>query len=156
MPIRSQTCIPTTLAHARVAAVTLHQYRQDAEATCEAAEAALALSNKYGFVQWASSSAFIHGWARVKQSDGRQGLDEMEKGVAAWPGLVWGAPSAPSWPMPMQRQGAPGGDRRCCTRRLRLSSKPANVSSRRRSTGSRASFPDVGQRGKRGDQLGGG
>ena len=82
---------PYDLAHVRVGAMALYQYRQEAEEMREAAETALALSNKYGFAQWSSWSAFMHGWATAKLSGGSQGLDEMEAGAAAWPGPLWGA-----------------------------------------------------------------
>ena len=71
---------PYDLAHARVGAMALHQYRQEAEATREAAETVLALSNKYGFVQWSSWATFMHGWATTKLTGGYQGIEEMEAG----------------------------------------------------------------------------
>ncbi len=85
---------PYDQAHALIGVMALHQYRQEPEKTREAAQAVLAVSNKYGFTQWTSWAEFMHGWATAKLGGGGQALDQMERAAAEWPGLVWGARSS--------------------------------------------------------------
>ena len=82
---------PSSLAHAHIGTMALHQYRREVDDTRRQAEIVLALSHKYGFVQWISWASFMRGWALVKQTKGRQGHDEMMQGATAWLDRIWGA-----------------------------------------------------------------
>ena len=60
------------------------QFRRDVPAVCEQAEAAIALSTKQGFPQWAAMGTILRGWALAMQDQGEEGMAQIRQGIAAW------------------------------------------------------------------------
>ena len=84
LALAHQFAHPTTLAFALSIAGLLHQARRDAQATREAAEAVIALSEDQGFTFWAAFAAIQRGWALSSQGQVREGLAQIRRGLAAW------------------------------------------------------------------------
>jgi predicted ATPase len=74
---------PYILAHARVHAAYVSQYRRDVPAVHEHAEAAVALSTAQGFLYWAACGMTMRGWALALQGQGEAGLAQLRQGIAA-------------------------------------------------------------------------
>jgi class 3 adenylate cyclase/predicted ATPase len=75
---------PYSLAHARVHAATVSQFRRDVPAVHEHAEAAVALATAQGFPQWAAWGTSLRGWALALQDQGEAGLAQLRQGLAAF------------------------------------------------------------------------
>jgi predicted ATPase len=75
---------PYSLAHARVQAAIVSQYRRDVPAVHAHAEAAIALATEQGFTQWAAQGTILRGWALALQGQGEAGLAQLRQGIAAW------------------------------------------------------------------------
>src|SRR5262249_25329686 len=75
---------PYSLAYAWCLAAFTSQFRRDASAVLEQAEAAIALSTKHGFPLWAALGTLLCGWARAMQGQGEEGMIQVRQGIAAW------------------------------------------------------------------------
>jgi TOMM system kinase/cyclase fusion protein len=75
---------PFSLAHARVHAAFISQWRRDVPAVHEHAEAAVALSTTQGFPLWAAAGTSLRGWALALQGQGEAGLAQVRQGIAAY------------------------------------------------------------------------
>jgi predicted ATPase len=74
---------PFSLAFARVCAALVYQWRRDAPAMHEQAEAAVALSTEQGFPLFVAMGTSLRGWALAMQGQGEAGLAEVRQGIAA-------------------------------------------------------------------------
>jgi predicted ATPase len=75
---------PYSLAFARCWAAYVYQFRRDALAVHEQAEAAVALATEQGFPFWAAQGTSIRGWALAWQGEGEAGLALVRQGIAAF------------------------------------------------------------------------
>jgi class 3 adenylate cyclase/predicted ATPase len=75
---------PFSLAFALNWVATVHQFRRDARATRERAEALIALSTEQGFALWVAFGTVLRGWALAEQGGREEGMAQMHQGVAAW------------------------------------------------------------------------
>ena len=75
---------PYSLACARCWVAIVSQFRRDVPAVREQAEAAIALSTKQGFPQWAAMGTILRGWALAMQDQGEEGMAQIRQGIAAW------------------------------------------------------------------------
>jgi predicted ATPase len=73
-----------SLAYALNWAATVHQFRRDALATQEQAEALMALSTEQGFPQWLAGGTILRGWALAERGEREEGMAQMRQGMAAW------------------------------------------------------------------------
>lgn len=73
-----------SLALAQCHIAALHQGRRDFSATQEIAAAGMALSSDKGFPYCLACSTIQHGWARAMLTDGREGIEQIQQGVAAY------------------------------------------------------------------------
>jgi predicted ATPase len=60
------------------------QFRRDGSAVHEHAEAAVALSTKQGFTQWAANGTSLRGWALAMQGQGEEGRVQVRQGIEAY------------------------------------------------------------------------
>jgi predicted ATPase len=74
---------PFSLAFALAFAAMLHQFRRDAQATRQRAEAATALCREQGFAFYLAMGTILKGWTRA-QAQADDGIAEMRRGLAAW------------------------------------------------------------------------
>ncbi len=74
---------PYSLTFARVSAAFLSQFRRDALATYEQAEATTTLAVEQGFMLWLAVGTILHGWALAMQGQEEAGIAEMHQGIAA-------------------------------------------------------------------------
>ena len=66
-------------------AASLHQFRREAQAAQERAEAADdALDASRGLRFWLASGTILRGWALAEQGQGEEGIAQMRQGLAAW------------------------------------------------------------------------
>jgi adenylate cyclase len=72
-----------SLAFARCQAAIVSQFRRDAPAVHEHAEAAVALSTEQGFPQWMAVGTILYGWALAMQGQGEEGMAWVRQGIAA-------------------------------------------------------------------------
>jgi len=78
------------LAHPFSLALALHfdaflrQFRREAQAVQECAEALIALSTEKGFPLWLSWGTILRGWARALQGEGAEGIAQMHQGAVAY------------------------------------------------------------------------
>jgi predicted ATPase len=75
---------PLSLGLALANAVTLHQFRREAQATREQAEALLALSTERGFLFWIAGGTIMRGWVLAEQGQGEEGITLMHHGMVAF------------------------------------------------------------------------
>jgi predicted ATPase len=75
---------PYTLAQALVFACYVHQSRRDPERTIERAQSALTVTGEQGFPVWAALMTMLRGWSLAELGDGRGGLGELRRGLAAY------------------------------------------------------------------------
>jgi predicted ATPase/class 3 adenylate cyclase len=68
---------PHSLAQALVFAALLHQFRREAPAVQEQAEAATTLATTRGFPVWLALGTSLHGWALAMQGQSERGIAEM-------------------------------------------------------------------------------
>ncbi len=64
---------PHSLAFALGFAAKLHQFRREAQAAQERAEAAITLSTKQGLPYWLAWGTILRGWALAEQGSGAEG-----------------------------------------------------------------------------------
>ena len=62
----------------------LHQFNQNVAATRDAAEKALAISQEQGFAFWIGWGQVLRGWARARQGEAHDAVDEIRSGIVAW------------------------------------------------------------------------
>jgi predicted ATPase len=75
---------PFSLAFARCWAAWGFQFRRDAPAVHEHAEAAVALSTEQGFPYWEAQGTSFRGWALAMQGQGEEGIAQVRQGIATW------------------------------------------------------------------------
>jgi predicted ATPase len=74
---------PFTLVFALYFAATLHQLRQEVEATQERVEALLRISTERGFALYLAWGTILQGWVLAEQGQEHDGIDQIRKGIAA-------------------------------------------------------------------------
>ena len=82
---------PYSLVQTLIVATILHQYRRDARATRQQAEAVMTLATEQGFARYLPMATILRGWARIMHGESREGMAEMRHGYADY--LVTGAKS---------------------------------------------------------------
>src|SRR5262249_34928516 len=75
---------PHSLANALHFAAMLHQFRREAPAARELAEAILKISNEQSFAQWAAGGTFMWGWALTAEGQREEGLAQLREGLTSW------------------------------------------------------------------------
>jgi predicted ATPase len=75
---------PFSLAFALAHAALLHQFRYEAQAAQERAEAGIALAREQGFARWEAWGTIIGGWALAAQGQREEGIAQIRQGLAAW------------------------------------------------------------------------
>jgi TOMM system kinase/cyclase fusion protein len=75
---------PFSLAFALHWAATIHQWRREAPATQEQAEASMAFSREQGFALWVPGGTVLRGWALTEQGQMEEGIAQMRQGMTAW------------------------------------------------------------------------
>jgi predicted ATPase len=77
---------PFNLAWALCFAATVHQYRREAQAARERAEAAMALCIEHEFPQWLAMARMIQSWALAEQgqAEGEAAVLQIRQGLADW------------------------------------------------------------------------
>jgi predicted ATPase/class 3 adenylate cyclase len=75
---------PYSLSFALAFTANLHQFRREWRLAQERAEAAMALSAEQGFAQTLSQAAILRGWALAEQGQGKDGIAQMQQGLAAY------------------------------------------------------------------------
>jgi DNA-binding winged helix-turn-helix (wHTH) protein len=70
---------PFTLTNALFFAALLATLRRDDAEASAYSERALAIARDQGFVQWMGAALALHGWARVRQGEPREGIAELEE-----------------------------------------------------------------------------
>ena len=74
---------PLSLVFALQFATFLHQFRREAQAVQERAEALIALSTEQGFPQWLAYANVLRGWALTVRGEGEEGIAQIHKGLVA-------------------------------------------------------------------------
>jgi predicted ATPase len=75
---------PFSLAYALCGMAWPLQFRREARATQEWAEAAITLAAEHGFAHWVAAGMMYRGWALIEQGQGEEGLAQLRQGLAAW------------------------------------------------------------------------
>jgi predicted ATPase len=75
---------PFSMAFALNFVAQLHQFRREAQATQEQAEAAISLCAEQGFDFYQAMGSCLRGWALFAQGQATEGIAELRQGVAAW------------------------------------------------------------------------
>ncbi|HKZ50878.1 MAG TPA: hypothetical protein VJ256_03875, partial [Dehalococcoidia bacterium] len=75
---------PFIVAETLAFAAFIHQYRREAQAAQEQAEAAMALSSEQGFPHYLALGTIARGWALAEQGEIEEGIKQMRQGLAAW------------------------------------------------------------------------
>jgi predicted ATPase len=73
-----------SLALARCHIATMYQVSGDFSAMQEMATAAMALATEKGFPYCLACSTIQYGWARAMQTRGREGIEQLSQGIAAY------------------------------------------------------------------------
>ena len=73
-----------SLAFALGAAAMFHQFRCEAHATQERAEAVMRLATEQGFPFWKAHGSILRGWALAQQGQAQAGLAQCHQGLTAW------------------------------------------------------------------------
>jgi predicted ATPase len=81
--LAQQIAHPFSLVLALSAAALFHQFRRDAHAVQEHADAALSLAMEQGFPHWMAQSAILRGWALTHQGQAQAGIEQMHHGLRA-------------------------------------------------------------------------
>ena len=84
MHLAREQAHPFSLAYAFVSAAWLHQYRREPEATDAQAEAVVAMSREHGFPLREAQGTIMAGWALAARGNGKDGIDQMRRGLAAF------------------------------------------------------------------------
>jgi predicted ATPase len=74
---------PFSLVYALTMAAVLHQFRREAQAVQERAEALMTLSTEQGFPYWLAFGTILRGWALTAQGEGAEGIAQINQGLAA-------------------------------------------------------------------------
>jgi predicted ATPase len=74
---------PFSLALALTTATIDHQFRGDAQAVQECAEALIALSTEQGFPQWLGLGMILQGWTFTAQGKMEKGISQMREGLVS-------------------------------------------------------------------------
>jgi predicted ATPase len=74
---------PLSLAFAEFFFGILLQYRRDARAAQETAEALMALSTEHGLTDWLAWATALRGWAMTEQGRNEEGIAQIQEGLAA-------------------------------------------------------------------------
>jgi predicted ATPase len=74
---------PFSLAFALTMALLLHQFRREAQAVQERAEAVIAISTEQGFPFWLAYGTILRGWALTAQGQGAEGIAQVRQGLVA-------------------------------------------------------------------------
>src|SRR5262249_2942743 len=82
--LAQEIVIPISQAFALAWATTVYQFRREAPATQERAEALIALSMEQGFPIWEAYGRVLRGWALAVQGQGEEGIVQMRRGHDAW------------------------------------------------------------------------
>jgi len=75
---------PFSTAFALNFVAQLHQFRREAKATQEQAEAAISLCAEQGFDFYQAMGSCLRGWALFVQGQTTEGMAQLRQGVAAW------------------------------------------------------------------------
>jgi len=75
---------PFSIAFALNFVAQLHQFRREAQATQEQAEAAISLCAEQGFDFYQAMGSCLRGWALFAQGQAAEGIAQLRQGVAAW------------------------------------------------------------------------
>jgi class 3 adenylate cyclase/predicted ATPase len=75
---------PFSLAIAFNFVAVVHQYRREAQAVQERAEAQMTLSTEQNFPQWMAFGKALRGWALTLQGEGTEGIAQIHQGLAAY------------------------------------------------------------------------
>ncbi|MFQ5796557.1 MAG: BTAD domain-containing putative transcriptional regulator [Candidatus Bipolaricaulia bacterium] len=65
-------------------AALLHQFRREAQAVQQRAEAAIALSTEHGFSFPLAIGTILRGWALAEQGQGDEGIAQLQQGLTTW------------------------------------------------------------------------
>ena len=84
MALALELAHPFSLAFALNWAATVHQFRREAQATQEQAEALIALATEHGFGLWVPFATVLRGWALAEQGHGEEGVAWIRRGMEAW------------------------------------------------------------------------
>jgi adenylate cyclase len=74
---------PLSFAFAEFFFGILRQYRREARAAQETAEALMALSTEHGLTDWLGWATALRGWAMVEQEPNEEGIAHIQEGLAA-------------------------------------------------------------------------
>jgi predicted ATPase len=74
---------PFSLTIALNIAAVVHQFRREAQAVQERAEATMTLSTEQGFPLWLAYGTILRGWALTAQGEGAEGIAQMRQGLVA-------------------------------------------------------------------------
>jgi predicted ATPase/class 3 adenylate cyclase len=74
---------PFSLAFALIMAASVHQFRREAQAAQERAEALMTLCSEQGFPHWLTYGTILRGWALTAQGEGAEGIAQMRQGLVA-------------------------------------------------------------------------
>jgi class 3 adenylate cyclase/predicted ATPase len=74
---------PFSLAIALNIAAVFHQFRREAQAVQERAEALMTLSSEQGFPHWLAYGTILRGWALTAQGEGAEGIAQVRQGLVA-------------------------------------------------------------------------
>jgi predicted ATPase len=75
---------PFSLAFVLSQTAMLHQFRREAQATRECAEAVMTLSTEQGFSRFLAMGTVLWGWVLTAQGHGEEGIAQIRQGLAAW------------------------------------------------------------------------
>jgi TOMM system kinase/cyclase fusion protein len=75
---------PFSLGYALFFAARLHQYRREAPAVQEWAEALISLAREQGFTQMSAMGTIMRGWAFAEQGQKEEGLAQIHQGLSAY------------------------------------------------------------------------
>jgi predicted ATPase len=84
LTLARQLAHPFSLAFARHWAAIIHQWRREAPAAREQAEASMAFSREQGFALWVPGGTVLRGWALSAQGQVEEGIAQMRQGLTAW------------------------------------------------------------------------
>jgi class 3 adenylate cyclase/predicted ATPase len=72
---------PLSSAFTLVFTAIFHQFRREAQATQERAEAAIALSVEQGFPHWVALGTILRGWTLAERGKGAEGIVQIRQGL---------------------------------------------------------------------------
>lgn len=75
---------PYSLAHMKVSAAMVHQFRREPRGTREQAEAVIALAHEHGLPEVLAWATFWRGWALAELGERAEGIGQMREGMALY------------------------------------------------------------------------